>query len=55
MTLEALSSVVLAAVLLGESVGAIQLLGGAAVLAAAVLISRTKADRGAPLVAAEEV
>jgi drug/metabolite transporter (DMT)-like permease len=55
MTLEALSSVVLAAVLLGESVGAVQLVGGAAVLAATVLISRTKAETGAPLVAAEEL
>jgi drug/metabolite transporter (DMT)-like permease len=54
MTLEALSSVVLAALLLGETIGGIQLVGGAAVLAATVLISRTKADRGAPLVAAEE-
>lgn len=42
MTLEALSSVVLAAVLLGETIGGIQLAGGAAVLVAAVLISRTK-------------
>ena len=45
MTLEALSAVVLAALLLGETIGGVQLLGGAAILAATVLISTTKAER----------
>ena len=39
MTLEALSAVVLGALLLGESIGGVQLLGGAAILAAVLLIS----------------
>jgi drug/metabolite transporter (DMT)-like permease len=39
MTLEALSGVVLAALLLGETIGLVQLLGGMAILAATVLIS----------------
>jgi drug/metabolite transporter (DMT)-like permease len=55
MTLEALSGVVLGALLLGEVIGPIQLAGGAAILAATVLISRTKAETGTPLVAAEEL
>jgi drug/metabolite transporter (DMT)-like permease len=55
MTLEALSGVVLAALLLGEVIGPVQLAGGAAILAATVLISRTKAETATPLVAAEEV
>jgi drug/metabolite transporter (DMT)-like permease len=42
MTLEALSAVVLAALLLGETIGAIQLVGGAAILAATVLISTSR-------------
>jgi drug/metabolite transporter (DMT)-like permease len=49
MTLEAFSAVVLSAVLLGEVVGPIQLAGGAAILAATVLISLTKADSAAPV------
>ena len=40
MTLEAASSVVLAAVFLGESIRAVQAIGGAVVLAAAALIAR---------------
>jgi drug/metabolite transporter (DMT)-like permease len=55
MTLEALSSVVLAAVLLGEPIGGVQLVGGAAILAATVLISRSKVAESTPLVAAEEL
>ena len=43
MTLEALSAVVLAALLLGETIGGAQLVGGAAILAATVLISTTRA------------
>jgi drug/metabolite transporter (DMT)-like permease len=43
MTLEALSGVVLAAVLLGETIGLVQLAGGAAILAATVLISTGRA------------
>lgn len=39
MTLEAFSAVVLGAVLLGETIGPIQLLGGAGILAAVLLIS----------------
>ena len=39
MTLEALSAVVLAALLLDETIGAVQLAGGLAILAATVLIS----------------
>lgn len=54
MTLEALSGVVLAALLLGEVIGPIQLAGGAAILAATILISRTKAETATPLVAAAE-
>lgn len=54
MTLEALSGVVLAALLLGEVIGPVQLAGGAAILAATILISRTKAETATPLVAAEE-
>ncbi|HUP85395.1 MAG TPA: DMT family transporter [Acidimicrobiales bacterium] len=42
MTLEAASAVVLAAVLLGESISVVQLVGGAAILAATVLISTSK-------------
>lgn len=55
MTLEALSGVVLAALLLGEVIGPVQLAGGAAILAATILISRSKAETATPLVAAEEV
>ena len=55
MTLEALSGVVLAALLLGEVIGPVQLAGGAAILAATILISRTKAETATPLVAAEEI
>jgi drug/metabolite transporter (DMT)-like permease len=55
MTLEALSGVVLAALLLGEVIGPEQLVGGAAILAATILISRTKTETATPLVAAEEV
>ena len=55
MTLEALSSVVLAALLLGETIGPVQLVGGAAILAATVLISSSRAASTTPLVAAEEV
>ena len=55
MTLEALSAVVLGALVLGEVIGPVQLVGGAAVLVATVLISRTKAETPTPLVAAEEV
>lgn len=54
MTLEALSGVVLAALFLGEVLGPVQVAGGAAILTATVLISRTKAETGVPLVAAEE-
>jgi drug/metabolite transporter (DMT)-like permease len=55
MTLEALSSVVLAALLLGETIGPVQLVGGAAILAATMLISSSRAASTTPLVAAEEV
>lgn len=55
MTLEALSSVVLAALLLDETIGPVQLVGGAAILAATVLISSSRAASTTPLVAAEEV
>jgi len=44
MTLEAVASVVLAAIFLGESVTAVQGLGGVAVLAAAVVIARRQPD-----------
>ena len=54
MTLEALSGVVLGALVLGEVIGPVQLAGGAAILAATILISRTKAETATPLVAAEE-
>jgi drug/metabolite transporter (DMT)-like permease len=50
MTLEALSGVVLAAVLLGETIGVVQLAGGLAILAATVLISTSRA---APTVVVE--
>lgn len=43
MTLEVLSAVVLAALLLGETIGPVQLVGGAAILAAVVLISSARA------------
>lgn len=43
MTLEALSAVVLGGLLLDETLGLPQLVGGAGILAATVLISRTKA------------
>jgi drug/metabolite transporter (DMT)-like permease len=57
MTLEALSSVVLGALLLSESIGAVQLAGGAAILAATVLISTSKEQEriSTPLTAAEEL
>ena len=42
MTLEALSAVVLGALLLGETIGPVQLVGGAAILAAVVLISSAR-------------
>ncbi len=42
MTLEALSSVVLAGLLLGEVIGPVQLVGGAAILAATVVLSKSK-------------
>jgi drug/metabolite transporter (DMT)-like permease len=52
MTLEAVSAVVMAALFLGESVNALQALGGVAVLGAAVVIARsqpsTTATAGAP-------
>jgi len=52
MTLEAVASVVMAAVFLGESVNALQALGGVAVLGAAVVIARSQpstiATAGAP-------
>lgn len=51
MTLEALSAVVLGALVLGEPLAAVQLVGGAAILAATVLISTSKA---APPVVLEE-
>lgn len=54
MTLEALSAVVLGALLLGEVIGPVQLAGGAAILAATVLISRTKTERPILLVSVEE-
>ena len=41
LTLEAVFAIVLAAVFLGEGLGATQALGGAAVLAAAIIISLT--------------
>ncbi len=44
MTLEAVASVVLAAIFLGESVTVVQGLGGVAVLAAAVVIARGQPD-----------
>ena len=44
MTLEALSGVVLAALLLGETIGLVQLVGGAAILVAVVLISTSRAN-----------
>jgi drug/metabolite transporter (DMT)-like permease len=43
MTLEALSAVVLAALVLGETIGALQLVGGAAILAGTALIATIKA------------
>ena len=43
MTLEALSAVVLAALLLGEAIGPVQLVGGAAILAATLVIAAAKA------------
>jgi drug/metabolite transporter (DMT)-like permease len=51
MTLEALSAVVLGALLLGEAITPLQLLGGAAILGATVLIATSKA---APPVVLEE-
>ena len=48
MTLEALSAVLLAALLLGETIGAVQLAGGAAILAATILISTTRAEVATP-------
>lgn len=53
MSLEAFSAVVLGAVLLGEELRAIQLLGGAAVLGAATLIGTRAAPVPVPLEAAE--
>jgi EamA-like transporter family protein len=47
MTLEALCTVALAAVLLGEAPSAGQALGGACVLAATVLVARTRAPAAA--------
>jgi drug/metabolite transporter (DMT)-like permease len=46
MTMEAPFAVVLAAIFLGESLGPLQLLGGAATLTAAVVIARTPAGSG---------
>jgi drug/metabolite transporter (DMT)-like permease len=40
LTLEAFAAIVLAAVFLGESIGAVQLVGGVAILAGAVLVAR---------------
>lgn len=51
MTLEAFSAVVLGALLLGETIGPIQLVGGLGILAATVLISTMKTA----LVAVEEL
>lgn len=45
MTLEALSGVVLAALLLGETIGPVQLAGGAAILVATVVIASSKSSR----------
>ena len=42
MTLEALSAVVLGALLLGEAIGPVQLVGGGAILAATLLISASR-------------
>jgi drug/metabolite transporter (DMT)-like permease len=41
LTLEAVFAIALAAIFLGESLGAVQALGGGAVLAAAIIISLT--------------
>ena len=54
MTLEALSAVVLGALVLGERISPIQLAGGAAIVTATVLISRSKLETATPLVTAEE-
>jgi drug/metabolite transporter (DMT)-like permease len=51
MTLEAVSSVVMAAVFLGESVNALQALGGVAVLGAAIVIARSQPSPTATTVA----
>jgi drug/metabolite transporter (DMT)-like permease len=45
MTLEAVFTVALATLLLGESLGPAQLAGGACVLAATVVVARTRATR----------
>lgn len=47
MTLEALSGVVLGALVLGEVIGPVQLVGGAAILAATVLIGSLRTDAAA--------
>ena len=51
LTLEAVFAIVLAAVFLGEGLGAVQALGGAAVLAGAVIISLTPVRRPAEVAA----
>jgi len=53
MTLEAFFAVVLAAVLLDESISVVQALGGAAILAAAVLVSSAPQAEGLAAVAPE--
>ena len=52
MTLEAASSVVMAAIFLGESVKPLQALGGVAVLAAAAVIARGQPDMAGAIEAA---
>ena len=51
LTLEAVFAIVLAAIFLGEGLGAVQALGGAAVLAGAVIISLTPVRRPAEVAA----
>jgi drug/metabolite transporter (DMT)-like permease len=48
MTLEALSAIVLAAVFLDETLNAVQLVGGAAILVATVLVALTRSDAVEP-------
>lgn len=47
-TLEPVVTVVLAAVILGEALGPVQALGGALILAAVLVLSRTEAEPGGP-------